>query len=150
MKFNRRLFIKSGLGAGVLATTQGCVSAGPRKTTITQLDKAAAAPVLKIPSVKSPVKIASIELLRGRRNYFVRTRSTDGAVGVTNGRAAYLYPILQQLVIPFFLGKDVRDLESLIDGVYVYRSNYKLSGESSGPVFLRFGGLDTLATVYQK
>jgi len=130
MKFDRRFFIKSSLGAGVLATTQGCLSAGPRKTNIAQLDEAAAAPVLKIPSVKSPVKIASIELLRGGRNYFVRTTSADGAVGVavTNSRAAYLYPILQQLVIPFFIGKDARDLESLIDGVYVYRSNYKLSG----------------------
>jgi len=130
MKFDRRFFIKSGLGAGVLTATQGCLSAGPRKTTITQLDKAAAAPVLKIPSVKSAVKIASIELLRGGRNYFVRTTSADGAVGVavTNSRAGYLYPILRQLVIPFFLGKDARDLESLIDGVYVYRSNYKLSG----------------------
>ncbi|GAI76503.1 unnamed protein product, partial [marine sediment metagenome] len=130
MKFNRRFFIKSGIGAGVLAA-QGCLSAaGPGNTTIPQLDKAAAAPVLKIPSIKSPVKIASIELLRGGKNYFVRTRSTDGALGVavTNSRAAYLYPILQQLVIPYFIGKDARDLDSLIDGVYVYRSNYKLSG----------------------
>ncbi len=131
MKFNRRLFIKSGIGAGALAATQGCLSAaGPGNTTIPQLDKAAAAPVLKIPSIKSPVKIASIELLRGGKNYFVRTRSTDGALGVavTNSRAAYLYPILQKLVIPYFIGKDARDLDSLIDGVYVYRSNYKLSG----------------------
>ena len=83
MKLNRRLFIKSGLGAGVCAMTQGHVSAAaPRKTTITQLDKAAAAPILKIASIKSPVKIASIELLRNRRNFFVRTTSTDGAVGV--------------------------------------------------------------------
>ena len=131
MQFNRRYFVKSSLGAGILATTQGCLSAAAtRKTTVTQLDKAAAAPILKLQSVKSPVKIASVELLRGGRNYFVRTTSTDGAVGVsvTNGRAAYLYPILQQLVIPYFIGKDARDLESLIDGVYVYRSNYKLSG----------------------
>ena len=131
MNLNRRLFIKSGLGAGICAITQSSLSAAqPRKTTIPQLDKTAAAPVLKIPSVKSPVKIASIELLRDRRNYFVRTRSTDGAVGVavTNGRAAYLHPILQQLVIPYFIGKDARDLELLIDGVYVHRSNYKLSG----------------------
>ncbi len=131
MKFNRRLFIKSGIGAGVLAAAQGCLSAaGPGKASIPQLDEAAAAPVLKIPSIKSPVKIASIELLRGGKNYFVRTRSTDGALGVavTNSRAAYLYPILQKLVIPYFIGKDARDLDSLIDGVYVYRSNYKLSG----------------------
>ena len=138
MKFNRRFFIKSGIGAGVLAGTPLCgnpaqgrlSAAGSGKTSIPQLDKAAAAPVLKIPSIKSPVKIASIELLRDDKNYFVRTRSTDGALGVavTNSRAAYLYPILQQQVIPYFIGKDARDLDSLIDGVYVYRSNYKLSG----------------------
>jgi hypothetical protein len=58
MKFNRRLFIKSGIGAGVLAAAQGCLpAAGHNKTTVPQLDKAAAAPVLKISSIKSPVKI---------------------------------------------------------------------------------------------
>ena len=131
MKFNRRLFIKSGIGAGVLAAAQESLSAAEsRKTSLAQLNMAAAAPVLKIASIKSPVKIASIELLRNRNNFFIRTRSAEGALGiaVTNSRAAYLYPILQQLVIPFFLGKDARALESLIDGVYVYRSNYKLSG----------------------
>jgi len=130
MHLNRRRFIQSSLGAAALAGTQGCLSAAePRKTTVPQLDKAAAAPILKLSSVKSPVKIASIELLRDNRNHFVRCRSTDGAVGVavTNSRAAYLYPILQKLVIPYFIGKDARDLESLIDGVYVYKSNYKLA-----------------------
>ncbi|MCK4291665.1 MAG: hypothetical protein KAY65_00595 [Planctomycetes bacterium] len=62
MKFNRRYFVKSSLGAGILATTQGCLSAAAtHKTTIAQLDKAAAAPVLKLQSVKSPVKIASVD-----------------------------------------------------------------------------------------
>jgi L-alanine-DL-glutamate epimerase-like enolase superfamily enzyme len=155
MKFNRRLFIKSGIGAGVLATAPGCLSAaGPGKTTLTQLDKAAAAPVLKISSIKSPVNIASIELLREEKNYFVRTRSTDGAVGVavTNSRAAYLYPILQQLVIPYFIGKDARDLESLIDGVYVYRSNYKLSGLALWccVAWVEFSLLDLLGRIEDK
>jgi hypothetical protein len=98
MKVNRRCFIKSGIGAGVLIASQGCLSsAETRKTSIAQLDKAAAAPVLKAESITSPVKIASIELLRGDRDFFVRSRSTDGAVGVaiTNSRAAYFYPILQ-------------------------------------------------------
>jgi len=130
MNFNRRCFIKSSFGAAALAGTQGCLSAAEsRKTTVPQLDKAAAAPILKLSSVKSPVKIASIELLRDNRNHFVRCRSADGAVGVavTNSRAAYLYPILRKLVIPYFIGKDARDLESLVDGVYVYKSNYKLA-----------------------
>ena len=154
MKVNRRLFIKSCFGAGVCAITHGRVSAAPRKTTIAQLDRVAAAPVLKIASVTSPVKIASIELLRNRSNFFVRTTSADGAVGVavTNGRAAYLYPILKQLVIPYFVGKDARDLESLIDGVYVYRSNYKLSGLALWccVAWVEFSILDLLGRVINK
>src|SRR6185436_14675440 len=31
-------------------------------------------------------------------------------------------------VIPFFIGKDARDLESLIDGVYI--ENYKMAGQA--------------------
>jgi L-alanine-DL-glutamate epimerase-like enolase superfamily enzyme len=92
----------------------------------------------------SPVTIASIELWRierkgkgvynpfsgGESLYFIRSTSTDGATGiaVAHERITHLHPILQELVIPFFVGKDARDLERLIDGVYVYRSNYKLAG----------------------
>jgi len=155
MKFNRRVFIKSGIGAGVLTATQGCLSASEYgKTSLAQLDRAAAAPVLKVASIKSPVKIASIELLRDGKNFFVRTRSADGAVGisVTNSRAAYLYPILQQLVIPFFLGKDARTLESLIDEVYVYRSNYKLSSPALWccVAWVEFSLLDLLGRIVGK
>jgi L-alanine-DL-glutamate epimerase-like enolase superfamily enzyme len=60
----------------------------------------------------------------------VRSTSADGAVGVaaTNERVKYLYPILLQKVIPYFVGKDARKLEELIEGVYVHQSNYKLAG----------------------
>ena len=155
MKFNRRSFIKSSIGAGVLTTAQGCLSTTePGNTSIAQLDKAASTPVLKVESITSPVKIASIELLRGENNFFVRTRSTDGAIGVavTNSRAAYLYPILQQLVIPYFIGKDARDLDSLIDGVYVYRSNYKLSGLALWccVAWVEFSLLDLLGRIADK
>ncbi|MBN1581525.1 MAG: mandelate racemase/muconate lactonizing enzyme family protein [Anaerolineae bacterium] len=82
----------------------------------------------------SPVRIAAIDILRvpdgktGR--WFVRTTSTDGAVGIANAnqRLPHLWPILNQLVAPYFIGQDARDLESLVDGVYPYRSNYKLAG----------------------
>src|SRR4051812_25037133 len=79
---------------------------------------------------RSPVRIASLELIRSGSLWFVRSRSTDGAEGLalTNGRIAYLYPILQQLVIPYFNGKDARDLELLVDGVYLHQANYKLAG----------------------
>jgi L-alanine-DL-glutamate epimerase-like enolase superfamily enzyme len=39
-----------------------------------------------------------------------------------------LHPILNQLVAPFFIGKDARDLEELLFGVYRHQSNYKLLG----------------------
>jgi len=130
MKLNRRAFVKTAVGLSCCAAAPGRAGEKGARPTLAQLDRAAASPILKLDSFTSPVRIASIELLRDQRNHFVRTRSTDGAEGiaVTNGRAKYLYPMLQQLVIPYFVGKDARQIESLLDGVYVHNSNYKLSG----------------------
>ena len=63
--------------------------------------------MLDLRRVTSPVIVESIELLRAGREYVVRVRSTDGAEGIslTNSRAAYLYPILNRLVVPYFIGK---------------------------------------------
>ncbi|MGC9394024.1 MAG: mandelate racemase/muconate lactonizing enzyme family protein [Anaerolineae bacterium] len=76
------------------------------------------------------IEIASIEALRYRGRQLVRVRSTDGAEGIVmaHGRIEYLWPILQQLIAPYFNGKDARDLEALVDGVYTYKSAYKLAG----------------------
>ncbi|WP_051620695.1 mandelate racemase/muconate lactonizing enzyme family protein [Paenibacillus sp. UNC451MF] len=97
---------------------------------IADLEEAANSAVLNVEGITSPVIIQSIELLFNNGLYFLRTRSKDGSEGVavTSERAGYLYPLLQQLIIPYFIGKDARDLEKLLDGVYVYQSNYKLSG----------------------
>ena len=95
-----------------------------------ELERAASAPVLQADGINSPLVVQSIELLRKGPEYFVRVWSRDGAEGiaVTNSRAEYLYPILNKLVVPYFIGKDARDLESHLFGVYRYRSNYKLQG----------------------
>jgi L-alanine-DL-glutamate epimerase-like enolase superfamily enzyme len=88
-------------------------------------------PLLKLDKIiPSPVKIASVELLKNGGRHFVRTTSSDGAVGISlaTERIGYLYPILQQLVMPYFKGKDAREIESLVDGVYVHNSNYKMAG----------------------
>ncbi len=78
----------------------------------------------------APIQIASIEALRYRGRQLVRARSADGAEGVVmaHGRIEYLWPILQQLIAPYFIGQDARDLEALVDGVYAYKSAYKLAG----------------------
>src|SRR5258706_15287712 len=79
--------------------------------------------------ITSPVKIASIELLRSGKQFFLRTRSTDGVEGIvlTKDMEDFI-PILHRRVIPHFLNKDARDLETLVDEVYI--ANYKLSGQA--------------------
>ncbi|MBC8871016.1 MAG: mandelate racemase/muconate lactonizing enzyme family protein [Planctomycetes bacterium] len=131
MSLNRRSFLGSAAGAGTLALLpEFRASARESRFTTEQLEQAAAKRVLNVESIKTPVIIESIELLQSGRDYVVHVRSKDGAEGisVTNSRAAYLYPILNRLVIPYFIGKDARDLESHLFEVYRYRSNYKLQG----------------------
>jgi L-alanine-DL-glutamate epimerase-like enolase superfamily enzyme len=84
-------------------------------------------PMFNIPGqIKAPVKIASVEMLKVENNYFVRTRSTDGAEGITGTKQVEDFiPMFEHLVAPHFVGKDARDIESLVD--YVYRENYKLA-----------------------
>ncbi len=84
-------------------------------------------PMFDLPGqLSTPVKIASVEMLRNGSNFFVRTRSTDGAEGITGTKQVEDFiPLFQHLVAPHFVGKDARDLESLVD--YVYRQNYKLA-----------------------
>jgi L-alanine-DL-glutamate epimerase-like enolase superfamily enzyme len=138
MHLNRRQFLGLTAGAGALPILQGVRSIPGRssagkdrpRVALEELNRAAAAPVLKLDGLSSPVLIESIDLLRKGREYFVRVRSKDGAEGIalTNDRARYLYPILNQQVIPYFIGKDARDLESHLFEVYRYQSNYKLQG----------------------
>ncbi len=77
----------------------------------------------------SPVRIASVELLRNGSIYLLRSRSADGAVGLARTKQVEDFiPILLRRVIPHFLGKDARDLERLVDEVYV--ANYKMAGQA--------------------
>jgi L-alanine-DL-glutamate epimerase-like enolase superfamily enzyme len=115
---NRRNFLTASAGAALL-------SAQPNSA-LPEYQK----PVFNLPKFfSSPVKIASIELLQSGRNYFVRTRSVDGAEGVvlTKDMEDFI-PILLRRVIPRFIGKDARDLERLVDDVYI--ANYKTAGQA--------------------
>ncbi|MFC1545011.1 mandelate racemase/muconate lactonizing enzyme family protein [Gemmatimonadota bacterium] len=98
--------------------------------------------------------IESVRLLTDGEDYFVHTVSSEGAEGIsiTNVRARYLYPIFQELVAPFFIGKDARDLDQLIDGVYVHGSNYKLSSPALWccVAWVEFSLLDMLGKISGK
>jgi len=115
------------------------------------LEQAAAKPILRLKNLKDPVIIESIELLGSGRDHFLRVRSKDGAEGISvdDGRMDVLHPILNKLVIPYFIGKDARDLEDHLFGVYRYESNYKLQGMALWcPVALvEFAILDMLGRI---
>lgn len=87
--------------------------------------------VLNSVLLPDPVVIREISLHRNGRNWLVRAESTDGAVGWAIGHNVFLprvYPIVADLIIPFFQGKDARNLESLIDEFFISESYYKMQG----------------------
>ena len=153
MSWNRRRFLQMTAGAGAMASLAGTRRPAPPQVSMESLEKAAAAPVLKPERFASPVIIEPIELRRRGRDYFVLVRSKDGAEGisVTNGRD-YLHPILNRLVIPYFLGKDARDLDEHLFQVYRYQDNYKLQGLALWcPVaWVEFAMLDMLGRIAGK
>jgi len=123
---NRRNFLRTA-AAGALAAGARRARAADMEAEILAWQK----PVFNLHKFFSaPVKITSIELLHAHNQYFLRTRSADGAEGLiqTKDIADYI-PILAHRVRPHFLGQDARDLEHLVDEVYVANSNYKLAGQ---------------------
>ncbi len=155
-ELDRRRFLAS---AGAATLTTGVLSAAGEQDAAQsprpeELDRVAAAPVLKQDGLTSPVVIDSIRLLKKDRDFLVHVRSRDGAQGVslTNPRADYLAPILKQLVIPFFIGKDARDLENLLWELYRWQSNYKMYGLAfwSTQAWVEFAILDMLGRIAGK
>ncbi|NQU51201.1 MAG: mandelate racemase/muconate lactonizing enzyme family protein [Bacteroidetes bacterium] len=131
MKLNRRNFLRSASVATAGAITlNSCNSKSAIQTVdYSKLDAVLAQPVLKKELFTEPVIIETLELLRFKDNFICRVRSTDGAVGISVGNNAQLesvWPIFIHRLQPFFPGKDARELEELLDEVYVYNSNYKL------------------------
>jgi L-alanine-DL-glutamate epimerase-like enolase superfamily enzyme len=84
-------------------------------------------PMFGLPGqVKEAVIVESIELLRHReaRTWFVRMRARNGATSLLPTKQVENFvPIFERLVAPRFLGKDARDIETLVDDVQ--RANYK-------------------------
>ncbi len=153
---NRRAFITSLLGTSLLIPTS-ChreSEEARNENLAATLEKIALKKILNLEGIKSPVTIESVRLLTDGKEYFVHTVSSEGAEGIsiTNGRARILYPIFEELVAPYFIGKDARDLEQLIDGVYVHGSNYKLSSLALWccVAWLEFSLLDMLGKISGK
>ncbi len=134
MTTHRRAFLGSAAvstAALLEASRRSGQSAEARAPVVAELDRVLATPVLKLDSLKQPVVVASIELLRVEKTFLLRTRSKDGVEVVTVPHQEKLnvaWPVLLKNVIPTFIGKDARQIESLLWDVYRAGSNYKMQG----------------------
>ena len=162
MGLDRRRFLELAACAGPAGVILGCAGVQKKQGRAKgasgidgdRLEAVARRPVLNLAGLDTPIVIDSIRLLRKDQEFYVHVRSREGAEGiaVTNSRVPLLHPILNQRVIPYFIGKDARDLEEHLFGVYRHGSNYKLQGLAFWcPVaWVEFAILDMLGRVAGK
>lgn len=128
---NRRAFISSSSALAALALASPGAAQSKRYP---EGDPAGNyGPFLRRDLFPDPVILESLDLLQVGQNWFVRARSTDGAEGWAishNKVIALTFPIFTTTVAPFMVGKDARDIDTLVDGVFLHGSNYKLQGQS--------------------
>lgn len=135
MKTNRRQFLSTAIAGGAAAALPFSARAtgGGRNEAInakySRLDAVLKQPVLRRELFTSPVIIETMELLRFNNNFLCRVRSKDGAEGISaanNSPMMSTWPIHVNRLQNFFLGKDARDLEEVMEEAYVHQSNYKM------------------------
>jgi L-alanine-DL-glutamate epimerase-like enolase superfamily enzyme len=135
MKSNRRHFLATALaGSAAAALPMSSRAAASRgndtlRAKYAKLDAVLKQPVLRRELFTSPVMIESMELLRYNNNFLCRVRSKDGAEGISasnNSPMLSTWPIHVNRLQNFFIGKDARDLESVMEEAYVHQSNYKM------------------------
>ena len=144
MKTNRRTFLSTAGAAGLASplfsiSAHGAANAGrdlPADVEARQakLQEILRQPVLKKELFAAPVIIKSLELLKWRNSYLCRVRSADGAEGISVAHSGMstLYPIFLRNLQPFFLGKDARELDRILEKVYIYGFNFRYNGISLG------------------
>src|ERR1700733_138245 len=136
MQATRREAIRSTFAAGLTAGLPAMASAtpsqsSPLKAKYAKLDAAASQPVFKRDLFPEPAIIQTVELLHYGRSWLCRVRTKDGAEGMSvsnSQQMEVLYPIFAKRIAPYFIGKDARDIEALLEEVTVYESNYKATG----------------------
>ena len=136
MKISRKTFFSNSLGVISLSlltpfSAEASEPLNPLTLSPTGIDPL---PTWSFPdltlTIKSPVIIRSVELLKTQGQLMVVVTSNDGVKGIAqcNDRMQHLTSLLKGLVIPHFTGKDARILPILVDNAYRLNSNYKYSG----------------------
>lgn len=164
MNNHRRKFISNALLGGLAATglpLSSCQSeakvsgaSADLKSRYDRLDEELKRPVLKAELFSTPVIIETVELLRHGRSFLCRVRSKDGAEGISvgHGGLSTLFPVFVNKLQKFFIGQDARELDLIMDRVYVYGFNFRYNGITLGiPLAtIEFAILDMLGKIANK
>lgn len=168
MQTSRRKFASAALGGGLASLSSSASygrpipssSAPPSPVSpalnsrYARLDDIMRQPVLKKQLFTTPVIIETLELLRLNNGFLCRVRSRDGAEGISvaHGGMSTLFPIFQHNLQPFFLRKDARELDLILEKVYIYQFNFRLDGMALGlPLAtIEFAILDMLGRIAKK
>jgi len=121
------------------------------KSRYAKLDEILKRPVLKRDLFTSPVILESVELLRFENNFLCRVRSKDGAEGISVGHndLSILFPIFIRKLQPYFIGQDARELDLILEKIYIYNFNFRYNGIALGlPLAtIEFAILDMLGRI---
>ena len=164
MKTTRRHFISTAAAATMGAAAPSIISckreSGPGlsadeiKSRYENLDKIIKQPVLKRDLFKEPVIIDTLELLHYDRSWLCRVRSKDGAEGMSVGHSGMstLFPVFLRSLQPFFIGQDARELDLILERVFIYNFNFRYNGITLGlPLAtIEFAILDMLGRISGK
>ena len=135
---NRRKFLKKSAGLSLAAVTgaAGCQQTvesqtHPPSDRLKKFQEILKKPVLRKELIKAPVIIQSIEIFQNGRHYFTKVTSKDGVIGISSGNPKYIksiYPLMINRIAKWLVDEDARNLDSLIDKVYMKDLNYKWQG----------------------
>lgn len=156
MKTDRRQFIKTSIAAGFGTTVPDFYAQkDDLRMKYNHLDEILRKPVLRKDLFSDPVIIEKVELLRLDNTFLCRVRSNKGAEGISvanNDQMKSLWPVFINRLQNFFPGKDARELEKILDEVYVHQSNYKMQNLALWVPLatIEFAILDMLGRIAEK
>jgi L-alanine-DL-glutamate epimerase-like enolase superfamily enzyme len=164
MKTNRRKFISTAITSGLAATAlplsycrTELISNGSItdiKSKYAKLDEIFKIPILKKELFANPVIIETLEMLRYESSFLCRVRSKDGAEGISVGHSelSTLFPIFLKRLQPYFIGQDARELDLILEKIYIYSFNFRYNGIALGlPLAtIEFAILDMLGRIADK
>jgi L-alanine-DL-glutamate epimerase-like enolase superfamily enzyme len=164
MKTNRRKFLSTAVTGGLAATALPLSFYGKEATSINSLtdvklryakiDEIIKKPILKKELFATPVIIETLELLRFENSFLCRIRSKDGAEGISVGHSelSTLFPIFLKRLQPYFIGQDARELDLILEKIYIYSFNFRYNGIALGlPLAtIEFAILDMLGHIADK